>query len=244
MDYLCHVFTSRTSECKSKENDHSILHSPTNSHLVKSECSFYIWGMARVSQQHLDARRQQILDAARRCFITNGFHNTSMQDILSEANLSSGGLYRYFRSKEEIIIAIAQHEMTSLSGAINATITPDGDLKPVDVIRHMFETLQRADPENTLARMVVQVWSEAVRSQAVAQQVREAFFAALQLLIEQIREYQAEGKIDSGVPAEMIARSIIGVMPGYLLQRAVFGDIDAASYVSAYAALFDWQQSE
>ncbi|HET6921453.1 MAG TPA: TetR family transcriptional regulator, partial [Jiangellaceae bacterium] len=42
----------------------------------------------RVSDAHRELRREQILDAARRKFARNGFHQTSMQDILGEAQLS------------------------------------------------------------------------------------------------------------------------------------------------------------
>ena len=57
--------------------------------------------MPRVSDEHLAARRQQILDAARACFLRNGFHATSMQDVIGEAGLSVGAVYRYFKSKNE-----------------------------------------------------------------------------------------------------------------------------------------------
>lgn len=63
--------------------------------------------MARVSQEHLDARRRQILDGAARCFARDGFHATSMQDVLKEVGLSAGAVYRYFTGKEDLIAAIA-----------------------------------------------------------------------------------------------------------------------------------------
>src|SRR3954470_20425803 len=61
----------------------------------------------RVSEDHLTARREQILAAARTCFLTKGLHNTSMQDLIQEAGMSVGAVYRYFKSKNEIIAAIA-----------------------------------------------------------------------------------------------------------------------------------------
>ena len=66
------------------------------------------WGVPRVSEAHLAARRQQILDAARTCFLRNGFHQTSMQDVISEAGLSVGAVYRYFPSKNDLITALAE----------------------------------------------------------------------------------------------------------------------------------------
>ncbi|HEY9407971.1 MAG TPA: helix-turn-helix domain-containing protein, partial [Jiangellaceae bacterium] len=52
--------------------------------------------MPRVSEAHLAARRDQILQAAWTCFARDGFHATSMQDVFAEAGLSAGAVYRYF----------------------------------------------------------------------------------------------------------------------------------------------------
>lgn len=41
--------------------------------------------MPRVSQQYKDDQRAEILAAARSCFVRNGFHRTSMQDVFTEA---------------------------------------------------------------------------------------------------------------------------------------------------------------
>ena len=59
--------------------------------------------MPRVSAQHQSDRRNEILEAAQRCFVRSGFHHASMQDICAEAGMSPGKLYRYFPSKEAII---------------------------------------------------------------------------------------------------------------------------------------------
>ena len=63
--------------------------------------------MPKVSEAHLEARRGQILKAACRCFARGGIGETSIQDICHEAKLSVGAIYRYFRSKGQIIEAIA-----------------------------------------------------------------------------------------------------------------------------------------
>jgi AcrR family transcriptional regulator len=63
--------------------------------------------MPKVSQKYLDDRRSEILDAAIVCFSRDGFHRTTMKDIVRESGLSPGAIYNYFRSKEEIIEANA-----------------------------------------------------------------------------------------------------------------------------------------
>ena len=52
--------------------------------------------MPKVTEAHLEARRQQILDAASACFSRQGFHQTTMQGICREVDLSPGAVYRYF----------------------------------------------------------------------------------------------------------------------------------------------------
>src|SRR3954451_11812525 len=66
--------------------------------------------MRRANVQLQADRRDEILVAAQSCFARSGFHQTSMQEICSEAGMSPGNLYRYFRSKEDIIAAIAERD--------------------------------------------------------------------------------------------------------------------------------------
>lgn len=54
-----------------------------------------------------EERRNQIIESAIKVFAREGFANTRMEDVASESGLSKGLLYWYFKSKEDIIIAIA-----------------------------------------------------------------------------------------------------------------------------------------
>lgn len=53
-----------------------------------------------------EARKNQILDAATNVFIRLGLHKARVDDIADEANLSKGAVYWYFKSRDEIIVAI------------------------------------------------------------------------------------------------------------------------------------------
>ena len=66
--------------------------------------------MRRANVQLQADRRDEILEAAQTCFARSGFHQTSMQEICAEAGMSPGNLYRYFRSKEDIIAGIAERD--------------------------------------------------------------------------------------------------------------------------------------
>ena len=66
--------------------------------------------MRRPNVQLQADRRGEILAAAQACFARSGFHQTSMQEICTEAGMSPGNLYRYFRSKEDIIAGIAERD--------------------------------------------------------------------------------------------------------------------------------------
>ena len=57
-------------------------------------------------QRH--SRRNQILDAAQRCFKKQGFHKTTLRDIAQEFGMSAGHIYNYFSSKDEIFRTVVQ----------------------------------------------------------------------------------------------------------------------------------------
>jgi AcrR family transcriptional regulator len=76
--------------------------------------------MRRANAQLQADRRGEILAAAQTCFARSGFHQTSMQEICAQAGMSPGNLYRYFRSKEDIIAGIAERDRADAAQQFDA----------------------------------------------------------------------------------------------------------------------------
>lgn len=66
------------------------------------------------AEARTQAQRERILNAAQQCFIEHGFHAASMSNIADTAEMSAGLIYRYFASKNEIIVAIIERQLELL----------------------------------------------------------------------------------------------------------------------------------
>lgn len=73
--------------------------------------------MARVSDAHLEARRQSILDAATRVFAQKGIASATMAEIASVAGISPGAIYRYFENKDDLARGCMNESAESLKNA-------------------------------------------------------------------------------------------------------------------------------
>ncbi|MDW8329429.1 MAG: TetR/AcrR family transcriptional regulator [Candidatus Bipolaricaulota bacterium] len=62
-----------------------------------------------------ETRRQQLLDAAIRVFARRGYLETSIDDIITEADVARGTFYLYFPGKKEIFLAVIDHYFELLS---------------------------------------------------------------------------------------------------------------------------------
>lgn len=71
-------------------------------------------------------QRDRILHAARQCFIDHGFHSASMSSIADAAGMSAGLIYRYFESKNAIILAIIERQLQEKRADI-ASLQPGAD---------------------------------------------------------------------------------------------------------------------
>ncbi|MDX2917564.1 MULTISPECIES: TetR/AcrR family transcriptional regulator [unclassified Streptomyces] len=185
--------------------------------------------MARVSQEHLDARRRQILDGAARCFARNGFHATSMQDVLKEVGLSAGAVYRYFSGKEDIIAAITEETFAVIRGAFEDAArmtpppTPDALLGRVlaGVLSGQVHGLER----RTFAALVVQLWSETLRDGRLAALLDEGYATMRVAWAKLVDAYRSAGVLEGDVSGDDVARTMIAAAQGFLVQEALFGDV-------------------
>ena len=147
--------------------------------------------MPKVTQQHRDARREQILAAARRCFLRDGFHATSMQDLFAESGLSSGAVYSYFASKDDVIVAIAEENMRGVTEMITAVATQHPGRPAGAVLADIMDMVRAQDAQNGLGKLTVIVWSEALRNPSLAARFTD--------MVTQVRASLAE-VIEQGPP--------------------------------------------
>lgn len=75
------------------------------------------------------SKRKQIIEGARRVFISMGFDAASMNDITREAGVSKGTIYVYFTSKEELFEALIEEERQAIFGNLYEALEHDGDLR-------------------------------------------------------------------------------------------------------------------
>ena len=120
----------------------------------------------------VEARRQQILDAACDCVRRSGFHGASMARIAETAGLSVGQIYRYFENKEAIVAAIADQDLAEMHEKF-AELEASGESLAEAVIVHCSDGIDRNyDPDR--AALLLEVLAEAARNPRVATIVQEA----------------------------------------------------------------------
>ena len=192
--------------------------------------------MPRVSEEHLTARREQILAAARTCFLRNGLHNTSMQDLIGEAGLSVGAVYRYFKSKNEIISAISQSVVGNLSLRL-AEVAADEDLSLAHAMGRVLDLIdEQVRPDGNFP-LAVQVWSEATLDPAIAAIVRERYLEMRKPFALLAKRAVARGELAADADPDAVAATLFGFIPAYALQRQLIGSPDKETFLSGVRAL-------
>jgi TetR/AcrR family transcriptional regulator, transcriptional repressor of aconitase len=187
--------------------------------------------MPKVSQAHRNARRSQILQAAIVCFSRQGFHRTTMQDIVKQSQLSPGAIYNYFESKVEIIEAIA-NERHAKEKARMIEARKESDVTTVlKRIRDAFFGELRNPQERLRRRVGIQLWAEAQRNPRILKIARRGVNGPHKLLKAIIADAQRRKEISKDVNPDATARFLIAAFQGFVLQLEWDPQINAEQYM-------------
>jgi AcrR family transcriptional regulator len=182
----------------------------------------------KITDTKREERRQQILDAALRCFSRDGFHATTTADIVRESGLSQGALYLYFATKDDIVVALAddRHQgETFLNALAQSEQDPiQGLFLLVELYGKSLGDQRRAD----MRRVGIQGWAEALRNPRIHASVVEGFASVRGAIAQLIERGQQAGQIRSDMTADAAARTLIAVFQGLVLQFTWGEDVDLA----------------
>lgn len=80
-------------------------------------------GEKKIKNKHLvERRRQQISQAALKLFSQKGYHNTTVRDIASLSNVSTGSIYDYISNKEDILFLVSQNFFANLKKEVERAL--------------------------------------------------------------------------------------------------------------------------
>lgn len=173
---------------------------------------------ADVSQE----RRAQIIQAARACFARQGYHRTTMDDIVRESGLSKGTLYWYFSSKEALFLAILDAWWRDLAQTIqkpasDATSTVERLTAWIDaLIRFLRTGLDRV-------QLIMEFWAEVHRSREIEQRLGQIYQERARLLADIIQQGVDRGEFRA-VDPYTTAQTFLAAYDGLLLQQVLLPD--------------------
>jgi TetR/AcrR family transcriptional regulator, repressor for uid operon len=182
-------------------------------------------------------RRAEILEAAESCFARLGFHRTTMRDVIAEADLSAGCVYKHFQSKHEIIAAIAaDRHATEMDLLSEAEAAPDSVAALRWLSQHFIKQL--ATRTGMKSRAVgVQTWAEALHDDAVLRHVRKGLEQPLSKIAAMIARAQKDERIVTSVDPDALARASIALFHGFVLQKLWDPTVPLEPYLAAIDAL-------
>jgi AcrR family transcriptional regulator len=161
-----------------------------------------------------------------------------MQDLFAESGLSSGAFYLYFSGKDEVILAIAEENMAVVASLIHALATSDQENGLGESLATVLETVRRQDSSEDLGAMAVLVWSEAVRNPELRARFSKAVARMRSDLAVVVTQRSTADETSGAVRPDGLAQLLITIIPGYILQLALFGPRSVARVPEAARAVW------
>ena len=157
-----------------------------------------------------------------------------MRDIYRECGLSPGAVYNHFASKDEIVRALGEERLReALSRREALELIED----PIEALRLLAAGTREELMREEDLLLDLQLAGEALRNESIAEVSRQAFDATLETVVGLIGRAQRTGHLDQGVDADALARVLIGVFQGVVVQTAIGAPPERERHIEALRAL-------
>ena len=170
--------------------------------------------MPRVSQDQLDARRHEILSAARGCFARFGYEGATVRRLEDATGLSRGAIFHHFRDKESLFLAVAEDD----AAAMVETVARNG---LVQVMRDLLDRAGSSDGDTAgWLGSQLEVSRRLRTDPAFARRWAERSAAIATATRERLQRQREAGVLRDDVPVEVLTQFLELAYDGMVLHLA------------------------
>jgi len=167
-------------------------------------------GIAERKEREKQLRREEIVLAAEKTFFSKGFDLSTMDDIAEEAELSKGTLYLYFKSKEDLHMAVARKAIHLLkSVTLQATEGGANALEKLGRMGRACMVFSRTNPDHMKAIIAQEEMSPQTLN-ITADDLQELIYkeSTVETVIQLVEQGVAEKLIRADIPVLLVAHTL------------------------------------
>lgn len=181
----------------------------------------------KVSKEHKEQRRANILEAAKEVFIEYGYEQTTMKHIMDAANVSRGGLYQYFSNKEDVYETILEEMLSSSIDRTEEVLNKEDASYWEYLLSCLFGTdMEPDDRMDPLASPSMEFFITGRKDQRRKAYAKTRYYNALKLFTDVIDQGKKQGEFTTSFESETIARTIISFTDGLALDHTILSTED------------------
>lgn len=199
--------------------------------------------MPKITDARREARRQQVLEAARACLQEHGLEAVSMEMIIARSGLSTGAVYGYFKSKEELIHAVISDGMAAMARDLSPILA---DAEPPPLPEFVEQVLRAVvgfgrNKKGSIDRLLVSLhgWSHSQADPELRASTRASYSGLRKRFAEVVQRWQTVGAMSADVDPGAVAELLMSITLGFVAQRALAGSADVKAHAAALAILTD-----
>ena len=157
--------------------------------------------------------------------------------------MSAGAVYHYFPSKSDLLESIGELSLAHYRDSVAAMLAARGPLGPGDLMAAIAAEVVRPTKEGAeLSEVGLAMWAEALHDPRVAATMVRVIKGLRGQLVQLTTTWIGAGHLPAGTDPAAVAAVLYAIVPGFLLQRHVTGDVDPATIGIGIEALLGWSE--
>lgn len=184
-----------------------------------------------------EARREQIVVAAATCFSSQGYHQTTVSDLIDAAGISRGTFYLYFESKEALFHDLLDDFVKRLCDEITVVDPANGNQARLEIYSNITRAVDLLFDNPELTIMLLSVGNGVGRQ---TDQTLEALNDYIYDMVEGALENGAEWGLIRPCNTKIVAAAIVGSVKEVLYQHLMVKSTEIVNRNEVAQALFDY----
>jgi len=180
--------------------------------------------MPKVTSMYKAELKEKIIQAAIESFAQTGFDRTKMEDIAKRLGLSKGTIYLYFDSKEDLFLAICEHNIQE-GDKEDAGLFIKKENVASDA-EQIYDNIRSREQGND--RVMLEMVAESARNPKLKKAMYELHVKVHEHVMQGVRNKIEEGFLKKEVDAASLAIALVALYDGLAVNR-MLGVSDAAN---------------